>query len=52
MSSASTPPVVPFHAKAVSPELKVAEVYCGTRITWNVDCPAVGFVVGAAAALT
>ena len=41
VSSARTPPVEPFQAAAVSVELVVAVVYCGTRITWNVRWPAV-----------
>ena len=39
-SRARTPPVVPFHGRAVSvpyvlPEPYVTLLYCGTRITWN-----------------
>ncbi len=38
-SMARMPPVDPFHVRAVSVELSVAVVYCGTRMTWKVRCP-------------
>ena len=38
-SMATTPPVAPFHAGAVTVPVKVAVWYCGTRITWKVRCP-------------
>ena len=48
VSSARTPPTEPFHAAAVRPELVVAVVYCGTRTTWNVRCPAVAVAAAVA----
>ena len=39
VSSARMPPTEPFQAEAVSVELVVAVVYCGTRTTWKVFCP-------------
>ena len=40
VSSASTPPTDPFQASAVRPEEVVADVYWGTRTTWNERWPA------------
>ena len=41
MSIARRPPVAPFHGVAVSVDVSVPVVYCGTRITWNVRWPCV-----------